>query len=441
MPSNYGIIEHVIFFKRNTGWDGGKTLKKNRFWKVSASGALIATLLFSTSLPLPQSFAPYANVQVAHAEEQQAAAALNIQSPVGLLMDAKSGQILWNKDMNAKRYPASVTKIMTMLLTLEAVEKGEKKLTDVVPVSNTAYGTEGSSVWLDPKEKWTLADMIEFIAIPSANDACVATAEFIGGSEEGFVARMNAKAKELGMNDTHFADTNGLHHPDHYTTAHDIALMARELVTKYPQILEATKIQSKLIRDGKFKLENTNHLLGQYAGMDGLKTGFTDEAGYCLVATAERDGMRLISVELGAPNDSVRVSDSRTILDYGFNNYKQETLVKKGDTPEELATIISGKEEQVQTVAAEDLSIAVKKDGAKFEKKVVYKEVTAPVKKDDVLGQMQVVQDGKVIASVDLLAKEDVEKGSWIRLMFRGIGDFFGGLFSAVGSVISGLFN
>ncbi|MGB8954967.1 MAG: D-alanyl-D-alanine carboxypeptidase family protein, partial [Tumebacillaceae bacterium] len=239
-------------------------MKKNRFWKVSASSALIATLLFSTSLPLPQSFAPYANVQVAHAEEQQAAAALNIQSPAGLLMDAKSGQILWNKDMNAKRYPASVTKIMTLLLTLEAVEKGEKKLTDIVPVSKTAYGTEGSSVWLDPKEQWTLADMIEFIAIPSANDACVATAEFVGGSEEGFVARMNAKAKELGMTGTHFSDSNGLHDPNHYSTAHDIALMARELITKYPKILETTKIQSKMIRDGQFKLENTNHLLGQY---------------------------------------------------------------------------------------------------------------------------------------------------------------------------------
>jgi serine-type D-Ala-D-Ala carboxypeptidase (penicillin-binding protein 5/6) len=441
MPSNYGIIEHVIFFTRNTGWDGGKTLKKNRFWKVSASGALIATLLFSTSLPLPQSFAPYANVQVAHAEEQQAAAALNIQSPAGLLMDAKSGQILWNKDMNAKRYPASVTKIMTLLLTFEAVEKGEKKLTDIVPISNVAYGTEGSSVWLDPKEQWTLADMIEFIAIPSANDACVATAEFVGGSEEGFVARMNAKAKELGMTGTQFSDSNGLHDPNHYSTAHDIALMARELITKYPQILETTKIQSKMIRDGKFKLENTNHLLGQYPGMDGLKTGFTDEAGNNLVGTAERDGLRLISVELGAPTDAIRVSDSKAILDYGFSNFKEETLVKKGESPEELAKVTSGKNEEVQTVAAQDLSIAVKKDSGKFEKKVVYKDVTAPVKKDDVLGQLQVVQDGKVIASVDLLAKEDVEKGSWIRLMFRGIGDFFGGLFSAIGSVVSGFFN
>lgn len=355
-------------------------------------------------------------------------------------MDAKSGQILWNKDMNAKRYPASVTKIMTLLLTLEAVDKGEKKLTDVVPISKNAYGVEGSSVWLDPKEQWTLADMIEFIAIPSANDACVATAEFIGGSEEAFVERMNAKAKELGMTGTHFADSNGLHDPNHYSTAHDIALMARELITKYPKILETTKIQSKMIRDGKFKLENTNHLLGQYPGMDGLKTGFTDEAGNNLVGTVERDGLRLISVELGAPTDAIRVSDSKAILDYGFANYQEETLVKKGESPDELAKVTSGKNVEVQTVAAQDLSIAVKQDSGKFEKKVVYKDVTAPVKKDDVLGQMQVLQDGKVIASVDLLAKEDVEKGSWIRLLFRSIGDFFGGLFSAIGSVISGLF-
>jgi D-alanyl-D-alanine carboxypeptidase (penicillin-binding protein 5/6) len=243
------------------------------------------------------------------------------------------------------------------------------------------------------------------------------------------------------MKNTHFADSNGLHHPDHYSTAYDIALMARELITKYPQVLEITKVQNKLIRDGKFKLENTNHLLGAYQGLDGLKTGFTDEAGNNLVATAERDGFRLISVQLGAKNDAMRMNDTKKILDYGFANFKRETLIRKGESPEELAKVAKGKEVEVATVAKEDLAVAVKKDGAPFEKKVVYQEVTAPVAKDQPVGEMQVLQNGQVIAKVDLLAKDAVEEGSWIRLMFRGIGDFFGNLFSAIGSGIKGLFD
>ncbi|ASS73541.1 hypothetical protein CIG75_00150 [Tumebacillus algifaecis] len=416
-------------------------MNKTGFWKKSASGALIAAMLLASSLPAAQPVVPLAFVSVAHAEgEVKPAAKLEIQSPVGLLMDAKTGQILWEKDMHAKRYPASVTKIMTMMLAYEAVANGEKQLTDIVPITENAYLVEGSSVWLDPNEKFTLQEMLEFIAIQSGNDACVATAEFVAGSEEAFVARMNKKAQELGMKDTHFADTNGLHHPDHYTSAHDIAIMARELVLKYPQVLEVTKMQTKMIRDGKFKLENTNHVLGQYDGLDGLKTGFTDEAGYCLVGTAERNGFRMISIELGAPDDAVRVSDTMKILDHGFNNYKSEPVIKKGESVAELAPITSGKEKEIGAVAASDLNVAVLKEGGEFETKVVYNEVTAPVDKDAVLGQLQVVQNEKVIASVDLLAVQDVEKGSWIRLMFRGIGNFFGGLFGAIGDFFKGLF-
>jgi D-alanyl-D-alanine carboxypeptidase (penicillin-binding protein 5/6) len=418
-------------------------MMKRHLMKKYLSGALIATLLLSAqmpqSMPIPPIAAPYVGVSVAYAEEAKLPT-LEIQSPSGLLMDAKSGQILWAKDEHAKRYPASVTKIMTMLLAYEAVEKGEKKLTDIVPISNRAYGTEGSSVWLDPKEKFTLAEMIEFIAIPSANDACVATAEFIAGSEEAFVERMNQKAKELGMNDTHFADTNGLHHPDHYTSAHDIAIMARELITKYPQVLEVTKIQSKMIRNGAFKLENTNHVLGQLEGIDGLKTGFTDQAGYCLVGTAERNGMRLISVQLLAPSDEVRVEDTKKILEYGFSNFKQETVIKKGEAVSELAPINKGKEKEIEAVAANDLLVSVPKNGGEVEKKVVFDAVEAPITKDTKVGELQVLQDGKVVSKVDLLAKQDVEKGSWLRLGLRSIGNFFSGMFSAIGSSISGLF-
>lgn len=418
-------------------------MMKRQMLKKYVSGALIATMLLSVQVPqtlqIPGT-TPYFGTQVAHAEEAAKLPALEVESKSGLLMDAKSGQILWAKDEHAKRYPASVTKIMTMMLAYEAVEKGEKQLTDIVPISQTAYGTEGSSVWLDPKEKFTLAEMMEFITIQSANDACVAVAEYVGGSEEGFVARMNEKAKELGMNDTHFADTNGLHHPDHYTSAYDIAIMARELITKYPQVLDVTKVQSKMIRDGAFKLENTNHVLGQFEGLDGLKTGFTDQAGYCLAGTAERDGMRLISVQLFASSDAKRVEDTKKILDYGYANFKQESVIKQGEAVSELAPISKGKEKETEAIAAGDLMVAVPKNGGAVEKKVVFDDVEAPVAKDTKLGELQIVQDGKVVSKVDLVAKQDVEKGSWLRLGMRGIGNFFSGMFGAIGSSISGLF-
>ncbi|HEU4963572.1 MAG TPA: D-alanyl-D-alanine carboxypeptidase family protein [Bacilli bacterium] len=418
-------------------------MRKRRFLKTSAAGALALTLLFGTQLPVPSAWHNLVQQPVAHAEGTDAKQAdLNLQAAAGLLMDVKTGQILWQKNMDAKRYPASVTKIMTMLLIYDAVDKGEKTWDDIVPVSKNAYGTEGSSVWLDPSEKWTLREMLEFIAIPSANDACVATSEFIAGSEEAFVARMNKKAQELGMTGTHFADTNGLHHPDHYTTAHDIALMARELLTKHPEILEITKIQSKMIRNNTFKLENTNHVLGHYEGLDGLKTGFTDEAGYNLAGTAERDGFRILSIELGAPNDAARVDDTIRILDYGFTNFTEQTVATKGEAAPEKATIPNGKEEEIDAVLDQDLIVALKNDQkGELTKKVTFDEVEAPVKKGQKLGKLEVMQDGKVIATGNLVAKQDVEEGSWIRLMFRGIGHFFGNLFSAIGDGIAGLFD
>lgn len=378
---------------------------------------------------------------IAHAEGTTAAApTININSPSALLIDVKSGQVLYSKDEHARRYPASVTKIMTMLLAYDAIAKGEKKLTDIVPVTPDAYNVEGSSAWIDPKEKWTLDEMLKFIAIPSANDACVATADFIAGSEGAFVDRMNKRAKELGMNDTHFADSNGLHDPNHYTSAHDIAIMARELITKYPQVLQISSIPSLSIRGGKNVLENTNHVLGHYDGMDGLKTGFTDQAGYNLVGTAQRNGFRILSVELGAPDDNSRVNNTVKLLDYGFNNFKETTVIKKGDAVTERAPITSGKDKDAEVVAATDLTIALPNNNAKYDKKVTFNNVQAPVKQGDKLGKMDIVQGGKVVASVDLVAKDDVEKGSWLRLMFRGIGNFFGSMFSAIGHGIGGLF-
>ncbi|WP_018131385.1 D-alanyl-D-alanine carboxypeptidase family protein [Effusibacillus pohliae] len=343
-----------------------------------------------------------------------------VDAPAALLMDVKSGQILFQKNADEKRFPASTTKIMTLLLTMEAVQSGQKKLTDVVPVPPEAYNIEGSSVWLDPKEKFTLQDMIKFIAVPSANDACVATAIFIAGSEQAFVQRMNEKAKQLGMNSTHFADTNGLHNPDHYTTARDLAIAARELITKYPQILEFTKVKEFELRDGKNKFENTNHLIGKYDGMDGLKTGFTDQAGYCLVSTAERNGFRLLGVVMGAKDDLQRQSDTTKLLDYGFTNYVSKRMAEKDKPLAQKANIPDAKQEEVEVAPVQDFYVTLKNgDEQGIETKFVWNNAAAPIKKGQVLGKMQLVKNGQVLNSVDVAATQDVEKGSWIRLFFR----------------------
>lgn len=357
-----------------------------------------------------------------------------IESPVALLVDVKSGQVLYEKNSHEKRYPASTTKIMTMLLAMEAVQNGQKKLTDKVPVPLEAYNIEGSSVWLDPKEQFTLEEMIKFIAVPSGNDASMATAIFISGSEQAFVQKMNERAAQLGMKNTHFANSNGLHHPDHYTTASDLAILSRELITRYPQILGYTKIKDFEIRGGKNKIENTNHLIGKYEGMDGLKTGFTDEAGYCLVSTAERGGLRLIGIIMGAADDLKRQTDTIKLLDYGFNNFKSVRVAEKGKPLAEKAIVANAREKEVEVAPADDLYLALKNgDEQGIETKLVWNPVQAPFSKGEVIGEMQKVKDGKVINAVQLVSTRDVEKGSWIRLLFRK-------LFDSIANSVQGLF-
>ncbi len=361
---------------------------------------------------------------------QAAAEGPNIEAPSALLIEMQSGQVLYAKNENEKRYPASTTKIMTMLLTLEAVQKGQKKLTDIVPVPLEAYNMEGSSVWLDPKEKFTLEEMLKFIAVPSGNDASVAIAVFIGGSSQAFVERMNQKAKELGMTGTHYANPDGLHDPNHYTTARDLAIVSKELISKYPQILELTKIKNFEMRNGVNKIENTNHLLGQYEGMDGLKTGFTDEAGYCLVSTAQRNGTRLLGIVLGAKTDLQRQQETRVLLDNGYNNFKTQLVAKKDEPIGEKAMVANAKEPEVTVAAAKDFYLAVQNgDEQGIETKYVWNPVEAPFTKGQILGQMQKVKNGNVLNSVDLIATQDVEEGSWLRLFFRKL---FGGISSSL---------
>lgn len=387
------------------------------------------SILMSLAISVSAVFSPL----LSNSNALAAAEGPKVDAPSALLIDTQSKQVIFSKNENEKRYPASTTKIMTMLLTMEAVQKGEKKLTDIVPVPLEAYNMEGSSVWLDPKEKFTLEDMLKFIAVPSGNDAAMATAIFIGGSSKAFVDRMNQKAKELGMTGTHYANPDGLHDPNHYTTAHDLAIVATELIVKYPQILELTKIKSFEMRNGKNFIENTNHLLGQYEGMDGLKTGFTDEAGYCLVSTAQREQHRLLGIILGAKTDLERQTDTRNLLDFGFTNFKTQVVAKKDEPISEKAIVANAKDEEVTVAPASDFYLTVKNgDDQGIETKYVWNPVEAPFAKGQVLGQMQKVKNGKVLNSVNLVSTQDVVKGSWFRLFFRKI---FAGISSSLHNI------
>ncbi|BCJ87460.1 D-alanyl-D-alanine carboxypeptidase family protein [Effusibacillus dendaii] len=352
----------------------------------------------------------------------KAAEANLVQAPAAMLIDLKSGQVLYAKNENEKRYPASTTKIMDLLLIMEAVQKGEKKLTDIVPVPLEAYNVEGSSVWLDPKEKWTLDDMIKFISVPSGNDAAVATAVFIGGSQQAFVKMMNDKAQQLGMKNTHFANPDGLHDPNHYTTASDLAIVAKQLVTEFPQIYKYTSIQKFEIRNGKNVIENTNHLIGKYEGMNGLKTGFTDEAGNCLVSTVDRNGYQLMGIILGAKDDQERQLDTIKLLDFGYNNFTSQLVAGKDKPLPDKALIKTAVNEQVEVAPAKDFYLTIRKGQDQgIETKYVWNNVEAPLKKGQVVGQMQKVQNGQVLNSVDLVVTQDVERGSWFRLLFRNL--------------------
>ncbi|HHY46665.1 MAG TPA: D-alanyl-D-alanine carboxypeptidase, partial [Firmicutes bacterium] len=253
---------------------------------------------------------------------------LAITAPSAILIEATSGRVLYEKDAHAKRPPASITKIMTMLLAMEAIQQGKIKLEDKVIASERASLQGGSQIWLEVGEEMSLADLLKAIAVVSANDASVAVAEHIAGAEEIFVDMMNRRAAELGMKDTHFVNATGLPAPGHLTSAYDIAVMSRELV-KHPKVHEWFTIWIDYLRSGKNILVNTNRLIKDYKGCDGLKTGYTEEAGYCLAATASRDGLRLIAVVLGLPDSKVRFQETAKLLDYGFRYFVGVPVAKR----------------------------------------------------------------------------------------------------------------
>jgi D-alanyl-D-alanine carboxypeptidase (penicillin-binding protein 5/6) len=343
-----------------------------------------------------------------------------IKAKSALLMCANTGEIIFEMNSDERRPIASITKIMTMLLVMEAIAQNKISLNDVVVVSEHAAGMGGSQVYLAPGEEFTVHDLLKAVAVHSANDASVALAEHVAGSEGVFVSMMNEKAKELGMINTNFLDCSGLTDEGHYSTARDIAIMSRELITKYPQIIEYTTIKHDTFRNGTFDLDNTNHLIGKYRGITGLKTGFTDAAGYCLAATASRDGLDLISVILGAESMSLRFSETTKILDYGFSNYE----ILKIERKDAIAGNVNIKKGLTLTVpvAYEDNKSVLLKRGQrdKVKEEIRLPEyINAPVSIGDRAGEMVLLLENKEILNIPLVATEEVEKATWIKLFLR----------------------
>ena len=345
------------------------------------------------------------------------AAQLEIGGKSGILMDMATGKILFEQNSHEKLAPASVTKVMTMLLIMEAIESGNLRWGDMVTASEAAAAKGGSQVYLKVGETMTVEEMLKSIAVSSANDCACAMAEHIAGSEAAFVERMNARAAELGMQDTHFVNCTGLDDAqeaqEHRTSAHDIALMSRELMLHHPDIKKFTTIWMDTVRGGAFGLSNTNKLVRFYPGATGLKTGFTSGAMYCLSATAEREGMGLIAVVMGAETSQKRFADCKGMLDYGFANYALiQPELESG--PAEVPVVL-GKEESVSAKLGEAAPIVIDKGqrpGVTMQAQLE-PTVTAPVSRGQRLGTLTVRAGEQVLAEVPLVAAQEVAKLTW----------------------------
>ncbi len=359
---------------------------------------------------------------------------LELASPSVVLMESSTGQILYEKNADEQRSPASITKIMTLILIFDELEKGTLELTDQVTTSAHAKSMGGSQVFLEEGEQQSVETLIKCIVIASGNDASVTMAEHIAGSEPEFVSRMNARAKELGMEHTNFEDCCGLtDSSNHYTTAHDVALMSRELITHYPQILNYSSIWMEDIthvtRQGSkpFTLSNTNKLVRSYEGCIGLKTGSTSTAKYCVSAVAERDGIRMLAVVMGAPDYKVRFSDAASMLNYGFGICKLYVDENQNQDGLDRIEVKGGTEKRVSCTYESEFRYLDTEGKAldQIEKVIqVPEHVKAPVKKGERAGKAVYTLDGKEIGSVNLLYGEDVEKAGYMHCVKEVWGAF-----------------
>lgn len=349
----------------------------------------------------------------------------------GLLIEATTGEILYEKgNKDEKVAVASMTKMVAQIIILEQIEKGNLSWDEKVTISQNASGMGGSQIFLETGEVMTVRELMKGITMASANDATVAMAERIGGTEQNFVKMMNEKVKELGLKNTNFVNPTGLDEDNHYSSAYDMAMIAKELL-RHEEILDFSSVYEDYLRvdtPNKFWLVNTNKLVRLYDGADGLKTGFTDNAGYCMAVTAKRDDMRIIAVVLGEKSGKVRNQETMDLLDYGFNNYKVNLVKSKKDVVSEIK-FDKGDKEKVDVVPVEDISMLSKKSemSRQYDTEVKLNKVNYPINKGDIVGKILVKDNNKVIREVDLTVVDNVKKINYFKLWLRTLKNMLSG--------------
>lgn len=348
-----------------------------------------------------------------------------------IMIEASTGKIIYEKNADEQLAMASMTKMMTLLLIMENIENGNLKWDEMITTSEYAASMGGSQIFLEVGEQMSVEDLVKGICIGSGNDAAVAMAERIGGTEENFVKMMNEKAKEIGLKNTNFKNACGLDDTEHYSSARDMALIAKELV-RHDKILEFTGTYEDYLRkntENSFWLVNTNKLVRYYQGVDGLKTGYTSTAGYCITTTAKRNDLRLITVVMGEPTSAIRNSETTTMLDYGFNTYQIDKILSK-ETTISKEKVILGKENTVEVIPKEDINILNTKIGTK--RNVTYEielndNIKAPLKKGDVVGKINVIEDNQTIMTIDAITKTNINKLNIFTAYYRELLDILKG--------------
>lgn len=343
---------------------------------------------------------------------------LNLECGGAVLIEQNSGRVLYDHNMHQKLRPASVTKVMSLLLIMEAIDSGRLSYTDKIPCTEEAAAMGGSQIWLDVREELTVDEMLKAICVVSANDCTVAMAEYLAGSQEAFVAQMNDKAKELGMNDTTFKNCHGIDEDGHETSAYDIALMSRELLTKHPDITKYTTIWMDSLRDGKSELVNTNKLIRNYKGATGLKTGSTSIALYNLSASATRDDLSLIAVVMKAPTTKIRFAEAEKLLDHGFNNFQYSKFANANDILKTIS-VEKGVKDNIELTYENSAGALIKKGESKNVEQTINipDKISAPINKGDVVGNIVYTVDGNEISRVNIIANETVEKNNLINMI------------------------
>ena len=375
------------------------------------------TLIISSNSYAFTSLTIWNNLETEAVNSQPIENYLNLESESAILLETQTGQILFEKNRHEKLRPASVTKIMSLLLIMEALDRGDITLETPISCSENASSMGGSQIWLDSTESLTVHEMLKAICIVSANDCTVAMAEYLCGTEELFVQKMNEKAKELKMHDTNFKNCHGIDEDDHLTSSYDIGIMTRELLLKHPEITTYTSIWMDSLRDGKSELVNTNKLIRTYEGATGLKTGSTSLALYNLSATATRNNLSLIAIVLRAPTPKIRFSEAKLLLDYGFNTYYLKEICKENQLYKTIK-INKGVEEELNIIYESNVNILSKIGSSSeiTENISLPESIEAPVYKGDIVGKISYLKDNIEISSVNLIAEKDIPKLSFISI-------------------------